>query len=297
MEARSIMSDHPSGAAPDPRIIVALDYATPAQALQLAAKLDPRECRLKVGKELFTVAGPALVRDLQDGRIHVVSQANAGVSAARNRGIAEASGTYLAFLDADDRWHPRKLAVQIERLRAQGVAAFCFTRFRMAHGDGQPGDDSLHPSSTLQPSLRVLARNNFVGCSTVVVDRSCVQKVGGFPDSEALRKGGQDYALWLRIATVAPLVFVPEVLVDYWVHPTSRVGSDAVKNFEGAVFALQSFRAWNEQQFEVWTGSTYRALVGRRGLSMMQALWRGRRLDRRMWAKAMRSWARALIES
>ncbi|HQF25827.1 MAG TPA: hypothetical protein PL065_20335, partial [Polyangiaceae bacterium] len=166
-----------------------------------------------------------------------------------------------------------------------------------AHGDGQPGDDLLHPSSTLQPSLRVLARNNFVGCSTVVVDRSCVQKVGGFPDSEALRKGGQDYALWLRIATVAPLVFVPEVLVDYWVHPTSRVGSDAVKNFEGAVFALQSFRAWNEQQFEVWTGSTYRALVGRRGLSMMQALWRGRRLDRRMWAKAMRSWARALIES
>ena len=227
----------------------------------------------------------------------VVRQNNGGVSAARNRGIAEASGTYLAFLDADDRWHPRKLAVQIERLRAQGVAAFCFTRFRMAHGDGQPGDDSLHPSSTLQPSLRVLARNNFVGCSTVVVDRSCVQKVGGFPDSEALRKGGQDYALWLRIATVAPLVFVPEVLVDYWVHPTSRVGSDAVKNFEGAVFALQSFRAWNEQQFEVWTGSTYRALVGRRGLSMMQALWRGRRLDRRMWAKAMRSWARALIES
>lgn len=63
MEARSIMSDHPSGAAPDPRIIVALDYATPAQALQLAAKLDPRECRLKVGKELFTVAGPALVRE------------------------------------------------------------------------------------------------------------------------------------------------------------------------------------------------------------------------------------------
>lgn len=48
----------------DPRIIVALDYAAPQSALEMAARLDPARCRVKVGKELFTAAGPALVEDL-----------------------------------------------------------------------------------------------------------------------------------------------------------------------------------------------------------------------------------------
>lgn len=49
---------------PDPRVIVALDYADAAAALALAQRLDPVSCRLKVGKELFTAAGPALVEQL-----------------------------------------------------------------------------------------------------------------------------------------------------------------------------------------------------------------------------------------
>lgn len=49
----------------DPRILVALDYAQPTEALALAERLDPQGCRLKVGKELFTLAGPAVVEQLQ----------------------------------------------------------------------------------------------------------------------------------------------------------------------------------------------------------------------------------------
>ncbi|MEW6691709.1 MAG: orotidine-5'-phosphate decarboxylase [Pseudomonadota bacterium] len=49
----------------DSRIVVALDYAHPAEAIALAQQLDPRGCRLKVGKELFTLAGPAVVERLQ----------------------------------------------------------------------------------------------------------------------------------------------------------------------------------------------------------------------------------------
>lgn len=49
----------------DPKIIVALDYADAASALALVARLDPRLCRLKIGKELFTVAGPQLVEQVQ----------------------------------------------------------------------------------------------------------------------------------------------------------------------------------------------------------------------------------------
>ena len=48
----------------DPRVIVALDFASAAQALAFAAKVQPASCRLKVGKELFTAAGPALIETL-----------------------------------------------------------------------------------------------------------------------------------------------------------------------------------------------------------------------------------------
>lgn len=49
---------------PDPRVIVALDYAAAAPALEFAARVDPALCRLKVGKELFVSAGPQLVEKL-----------------------------------------------------------------------------------------------------------------------------------------------------------------------------------------------------------------------------------------
>ena len=55
----------------DPKVIVALDFDTPDAALNLAARLDPAFCRLKVGKELFTVAGPALVQKLVERRFEV----------------------------------------------------------------------------------------------------------------------------------------------------------------------------------------------------------------------------------
>jgi orotidine-5'-phosphate decarboxylase len=51
---------------PGPRVIVALDYAAGAEALAFAQRLDPKRCRLKVGKELFTAAGPQLVEQLVD---------------------------------------------------------------------------------------------------------------------------------------------------------------------------------------------------------------------------------------
>lgn len=58
-------------AARQPRIIVALDYADPAAALALAGRLDPQQCRVKIGKELFTRGGPDLVRQLMAGGFEI----------------------------------------------------------------------------------------------------------------------------------------------------------------------------------------------------------------------------------
>jgi glycosyltransferase involved in cell wall biosynthesis len=202
----------------------------------------------------------------------VIRQANAGVAAARNRGIAEASGRVLAFVDADDRWHKEKLERQMAALEARPGPALSFTRYRRVDPEGKALEGFAHPEAELRPSSKRLARQNFIGCSTVAVHRACIDAVGGFPDSEELRRGGQDYALWLRLASRFPLVYVPAILTDYTVHPGNRVGADLIKNYEAAFFALHDFHRWDPAGFRGACGGSYRAVVARCGADLLRVL-------------------------
>ncbi len=205
----------------------------------------------------------------------VLRQENSGVAKARNAGIARATGTFIAFCDADDRWHEHKLEQQLDSLMRLGRPALGCTRYRRVDASGQALEPVAHPPASLEPSLEVLMCQNFVGCSTVVVHRDCLAAVGGFPDSAELRRGGQDYALWLAIAARFPIAFVPEILVDYAIHEASRVGTDRVKNFDGAVHALRWFHGRDRDLFTA-AGGAYPRLVARHAGAMFRDLARQR---------------------
>ena len=145
----------------------------------------------------------AEVQKIQDQRIRIISQKNAGVSAARNRGIAEAKGEYIAFLDADDEWKPDYLAAQaalIEKYPDYKVFATNY-EFRNASGLVRPTilkGLEINDSGILGNYFEVSAISHPpLWTSAVMVEKKAIESVGGFP--EGIRSG-EDLITWARLA-------------------------------------------------------------------------------------------------
>lgn len=165
-----------------------------------------------------TDGGVGIVRSIPSPLIRLVEQPNAGVSAARNRGVAEARGEYIAFLDADDAWQPGFLA-EIAAMIGEfpGCGLYC-TAFDIV------SDDGVFPAET--PAARGLVENFFRESSRryiAIPSASCIPRrvfdaAGGFPEG---MKIGEDLYMWIKIARRFPICFSPERLVRY-----SRVASN-----------------------------------------------------------------------
>jgi glycosyltransferase involved in cell wall biosynthesis len=157
--------------------------------------------------------GPEIVRQIHDTRIRLIDQKNAGVSAARNRGIREAKSTLMAFLDADDEWMPEFLAI-IMRLRTgyPGAGAYA-TAHRIAKGNGIYRD-VIAPAFVRAGRTGLI--NNYFGSahkmwihsSSVAVQRKLFDRIGGFREGYAM---GEDVDMWFRIAAYYDIAYCPTV--------------------------------------------------------------------------------------
>ena len=168
----------------------------------------------------------AWLQSQRDPRIHVHSQPNQGVSAARNAGLQRARSEYVAFLDADDTWEPLFLAEMHAALssRPNAVLAYCgWQNLGLPGGQGQPFVPPDYETPGKQEAL-------FANCRwpvhAALVRRAAVLAAGGF---DTHLTNAEDYALWLRVASNAPIVLVPKVMAYYHFHGSAQASAHAAR--------------------------------------------------------------------
>ncbi len=152
-----------------------------------------------------------------DARIRYCYQSHQERSAARNRGIADTSGPYIAFLDADDVWKPQKLARQVLALEHAPETALCYTLTGRIDAEGRALDAGRHLRAPTGYVLSRLLRQDFIANSSVTIRRCCLKRVGAF-DATLPVYGREDWDLWLRIARWYPILPVKEELTLHRVH-------------------------------------------------------------------------------
>lgn len=175
------------------------------------------------------------------GIVRLLTQKNGGPGAARNLGIHEAKGEWIALLDADDAWLPHRLERQLSHL-ADDVILVC--------------SQNLHEPTEARDFQRLsfesLWSRNDIGTSTVLARRSAMLDVGGF-DTERCLIGVEDYNLWLRMAASGgEMIRLTEKLVRYTPAP-NNLSSQLGRIVVAEVYSAQSIHQLGlvtEQLFE-----------------------------------------------
>ena len=159
----------------------------------------------------------AVIAECEDSRIRYVPlKHNQGAAHARNVGIQEAAGGYIAFLDSDDEWMPRKLEMQMKRmLNASDEYGLVYCRMGGMRRDGKSRymcPPLECPKEILEGDMfRLLLLQNVIGTPTVLARKVCLEQVGGFKETLQCL---EDWEFFLRIAREWKIGFVDKVLVE-----------------------------------------------------------------------------------
>lgn len=191
-----------------------------ARAINSVLAQSETEFELIVIDDGSTDSGPAIVHGYSDPRIRMVSQTNAGVSAARNRGIELARADLVAFLDADDEWRPVFLTTILRLKDKFPECAVYATSYEICRGNGlcRPaairGLPNEFKDGVLEDYFKVAACSAPpLWTSAVAVNKGAIQDVGGFPIGIG---SGEDLLTWAKLALKHKIAYSAESLAIFW---------------------------------------------------------------------------------
>ncbi|MFQ5684371.1 MAG: glycosyltransferase family 2 protein [Candidatus Binatia bacterium] len=142
-------------------------------------------------------------------RVRILSQPRRGVAAARNLGVRYSYGRYIAFLDSDDLWRPRKLEIQVAFMKRNPVVQICQTEEIWVRNGIRVNPKKRHrkfSGDIFRASLDLC----LVSPSAVMMTKKLFEELGGFDEALLVC---EDYDLWLRVAVHNPVLLIDEPLV------------------------------------------------------------------------------------
>lgn len=198
-----------------------------------------------------------LTRKIQDllksysKSIHYVQlPENQGACAARNVGLREATGAYVAFLDDDDEWLPEKLEKQVRCMREKDVAlVYCSHYYVNKVGKTGFIEEPLAREGIQKEEFLQLLRCNFIGSTSYpLMKTAAVKAVGGFTKGLA---SSQDHDLWLRIAREYSIYYCREPLVKLY-YSKDSISRNQKKVMEGYEYLLKRYADIYRANPEIW---------------------------------------------
>ena len=242
--------------------------ATLAHTLEATLAQTYRNLEILVVDDGSRDASGSIAREfaLRDPRVRLLRKANGGLSSARNHGVAHARGDLIALLDADDLWHPEKIAKQVAALRgAGGQAGLVYTWTALLDPDGRLNGRYVVARHEGDVFASLLLYNFLAPGSATLIRRACLEAVGGF--DETLREGCEDLMCCLMLAERFDFVVVPEVLTGCrQIESSMSHDLRAMRRAYERVMALTQVRhhglprrlhRWSRSKFCVWQARRY----------------------------------------
>lgn len=151
-----------------------------------------------------------------------------GACAARNTGLAAASGEFIAFLDDDDTWFPEKIEKQLRAFTDEAALVYCGNNIY----DETTGKTGQRKAAAHRGMVYdKLIAGNFIGSTSFpLIRRACLLEIGGF---DVQMQSAQDMDVWLRLAEKYPVEYVDEPLVCYYVHEGDQISKNYKKRISG----------------------------------------------------------------
>lgn len=175
-----------------------------------------------------------------------------GANHARNIGIIESKGKYVAFLDDDDEWHPHKLDLQMRLFKSDSQIGLSCTAFYAIY-EGENTKTQFVPPAQYDSSKQILISNCVGSTTTVMAKKDLLLQVGMFDE---LLKAQQDYDLWIRLCQITKIGVVRKPCVDYYNYLNIDQISKKTDLYQASIEYIENkyaelFSAMNKADFQL----------------------------------------------